>query len=355
MAPAHRTYSGVLHVHTIDKDGQPDIEAVLKAARSEQADFVVLTDHGNAHHNNPELEGWHDDVLILCGEEVNTPEGHLLAFETRETVGTQDSLDKALEFIEQFSGSAVSIHHQLYEIEDRPLPFLPPPLEFEKAGLVEIWAFMDEFLARTSSRYILQALRHPDKLVHGPSRRLLWKWDRELEKRMLPMVGGLNVRPRKDPLLEWKTLFPYPDAFCTLRTCIQTQHLPTINRRACDMVWNALREGRSYIANVSVAQDKGFYFEYHESDGRIRRMGDDVPYSTDGRFFINVPEEAELVLRHNGQPFFWGTAREISFPPAGPGSYRVEVFLNRRMWILSNPIRLVDDDGAIQPTVSDVT
>jgi hypothetical protein len=49
------------------------------------------------------------------------------------------------------------------------------------------------------------------------------------------------------------------------------------------------------------------------------------------------------------------TTREASFPVARPGTYRVEVFLNRRLWILSNPIQLVDKDGVMQPTVSDVT
>jgi len=225
----------------------------------------------------------------------------------------------------------------------------------EQTDLLEIWSFMDEFLSRTNSKYVLQAAARAEKMLLGPNRKLLWKWDRELERRRLPIVGGLNVHQRKDPLLDWKVLFPYDLAFQTICTCIHTQDLPTVWLRARDMVWSALREGRSHVANRVIASEKGFQFEFVSVTGRRRAMGEDVAYTPNGRFHICLPQPAEVVLRHNGQPLFWGTSSETSFPAAGPGSYRVEVYLNRKLWILSNPIRLIDEEGVLQPTVSDVT
>ncbi len=348
MAAQPRTYTGVIHIHTVRSDGGGTLEEVVRAAKENGIDFVLLTDHGTRGYGGEGEEGWHDGVLVLCGEEVSTPEGHLLAFETREDVGPRETLSGALEEIRRQCGIAATAHHQIVGG-----PFPAPPMEM--ADLVEIWSFMDEFLSRVDARSILQATTRPEKVVSGPARRLLWQWDRELQKRRLPIIGGLNVHQKKHPLLEWKMLFPYGLAFQTICTCVQVPELPSVALRARDMVWNALREGRSYVANRSVGTERGFMFQFVTQAGRNRQMGEDVPYTDRGRFRIRVPQEAEVVLRHNGQPLSWSTAVEMSFPAAGPGTYRVEVYLNRRLWILSNPIRLVDDDHVIQPTVSDVT
>lgn len=350
------TYTGVLHVHTeYSGKGQGTLEDALAAARKNSIDFVILTDHRTFGYGHDNQEGWHDKVLVLCGEEVGAADGHVLAFETREEIGPRPTLSAAVEDIRRQCGTAVSIHNQLAEGRPQGIAFPPAPLPMGEAGLLEIWSFMDEFISRARSKYVLQAATRPDKLIHGPSRRLRRAWDRELEQRMLPMVAGLNIHQRKDPLLEWRVMFPYDIAFQTVCTCIITQELPSVWLRARDMVWAALREGRSFAVNRSVGTEKGFSFDFTAENGRRYLMGEEAPYCGGGRFRVAVPEEAEIVLRHNGQPLFWGTAKELTFPPAGPGPYRVEIYLNRRLWILSNPIRLVDEDGVVQPTVSDVT
>lgn len=355
MANGSRTYAGAVHVHSSLSGGEGSFQDLITAARDAELDFLVLTDHGTKGHGLEGLEGWHDGVLVLCGEEVDASEGQFLAFETRESIGKQETVRHALDEVRRQYGIAVSIHHQYGDCKSPSARRLAEPLNLKESDLVEIWSFTDEFLSRCTSQSILQNVDRPDRLIIGPSRRLLWKWDRELEKRMLPAVGGLNVHQRKAPLLQWKLLFPYKAAFDTITTYVIAGELPNVSQRARDLVWNALREGRSYIANRMVGDAEGFQFEYRPGYGRARQMGEDAPYERDGRFFICTPEEAEIVLRHNGQPLFWGTGREILFPTAGPGSYRVEVNLNRRCWILSNPIRIVDEEGVLQPTVSDVT
>lgn len=355
MPPGSRTYTGALHIHTREGDKETPLEEIVAAAKECSLDFVVLTDHHTKGLALEGKEGWYDGVLVLCGEEVSTPEGHFLAFETREQIGPGVPLDEALDRVLKQFGTPVAIHHQLASLRRENSPYPPPTIPLEKAGLLEIWSFFDEFLSRTPAKDVLKSLARPDKIIKGPERKLLWKWDRYLEHQMLPVAGGLNVHERKDPLLEWKVLFPYRIAFQTICTCINTGELPSVALRARDLVWSALREGRSYIVNRTLGPEKDFTFEYHPSEGRPRPMGDTVSYVKGGRFFIHVPVEAEIVLRHNGQPLFWGTGQQILFPTAGPGSYRVEVNLERRLYILSNPIRLEDEDGILQPTVSDVT
>lgn len=355
MRNGPRCYTGALHVHLGKGGGDGSLEDVLAAARQNGIDFVVLADTSDRDYDPAEVEGWHDGVLVLCAEEVAAPDGHLLAFEMATPIGAVRHIDDAMTELGERSGVAVAVHHHFPRRRDLAPP-LPEALPLPLAGILEVWSFMDDFLMHTTPQTLVRDAARAGKILGGPSRRLLRAWDREQGRRPLPIVGGLNVRQRKQPLLEWRPFFPYATAFQTVVTVIQCGELPTnVATRARDLVWNALRQGRSYLVNRSVGSEQGFHFDFLPATGRARQMGETVPYSRGGRFRIQVPEEAEVVLRHNSQPLFWGTAKEITFPPATPGPYRVEVYLNRQLWILSNAIRLVDEDGSMMPTVSDVT
>jgi hypothetical protein len=350
-----RQYCGVIHVHTDRSDGNGTLEEVVLAAKGCGVDFVVLTDHHTRGYGAENLEGWHEGVLVLAGEEVATPQGHALAFETREDVGEVATLEAGLEDIRRQVGVSVAVHQQFGYPPLRGVAGRAPVTDMAHTDMAEIWCFHDEFLRAVNGRTILQQWARPDKTIIGPSRKLLNRWDRELGRRRYPVVGGLNAHQRKDPLLDWKMFFPYGTSFATLQTIINCPDLPAVALRARDMVWEALREGRSFIANQSINDARGFEFEWHSGAGRTVPMGAQSQYEPGGRISVRVPVEAEVAIRCNGQPLFWGTGNHFFFPAPTPGSYRVEVRLNRRLWILSNAIRLVIDDKPIQPTVSDFT
>ncbi len=54
---------------------------IARAARANDLDFVLLTDHDTLEARDRGEEGWHGNVLLLVGEEVS-PKGqdHFLAF-----------------------------------------------------------------------------------------------------------------------------------------------------------------------------------------------------------------------------------------------------------------------------------
>lgn len=329
-------------------------DIVLKA-RDSGLDFVVLTDRSTGEQPLELFTGWRQGVLVISGEEIETPEGHLLAFETREPIGPCPSMEEAIRAVHEQAGTIVSIHHLLKGLPLSGKGSSLGTVPLSEAGLYEIWSFMDEFLMNVQPKGFYTGLKKPDRLLSGPTREQLTVWDKELRDRMLPIVAGLNLHHRKYPVLDWKEVISPGLAFNTLCTCVLTGELPTVAIRARDLVWNALREGRSFVVNRSVGPASGFSFFYESPDGRDRQMGESVTYIPGGRLWVSLPRDGEIVLRHNGLPLFWGTGKEIHFPATGPGVYRVEVRQDRRLWILSNPIRLVDDDGIIQPTVSDVT
>ncbi len=350
MARALRQYVGVIHVHSDKSDGEATLQEIVAAAKVNDVDFVVLTDHQTRGYAWEVDEGWHDGVLILCGEEVTTPQGHFLAFETREDVGDKMDLPDAVAEVHRQAGFTVSIHAQLPKSR-----LVLPPLPFPEADGVEIWSFTDEFLARADPRTIVTSLARPDRAIIGPERPMLNKWDVELGRRMMPAIGGLNAHQRKAPLLEWKQVLPMKTTFGTIHTIIQSRELPKVALRARDMVWESLRKGRSFIANQSIAPAKGFDFYFRDPKGRVVGMGGESEFVPGGRVHVKLPAEGELSIRHNGQPLFWGTGVDVDFPAPTPGVYRIEVRLNRRVWIISNPIRLTIDNQPVQPTVSDFT
>ncbi|MGP4113296.1 CehA/McbA family metallohydrolase [Streptomyces sp. 4N509B] len=72
-------YRGDCHLHTVYSDGQRTPAEVAAAARAAGLDFITTTEH-NTPAGHGAWEGlWGDDLLILCGEEVTTRNGHYLA------------------------------------------------------------------------------------------------------------------------------------------------------------------------------------------------------------------------------------------------------------------------------------
>ncbi|GAB2884772.1 CehA/McbA family metallohydrolase [Streptomyces mayteni] len=72
-------YRGDCHLHTVHSDGRRTPEEVAAAARAAGLDFIVTTEHNTSsgHAAWRGLDG--DDLLVLCGEEVTTRNGHYLA------------------------------------------------------------------------------------------------------------------------------------------------------------------------------------------------------------------------------------------------------------------------------------
>ncbi len=358
MTPNEPRSVGVLHVHSDESGSGGTLQEVVEAAEDCGLDFVILTDRGTRGYGERLEEGWHGRVFVMFGEEVSTPDGHFLVLGGRESVGRQETLSMALQAARGRKVLRASIHHQLVESPAGRNGAIPPPVPFEDVDLMEIWSFYDDFLAHVSARSFRAAAEKPEKLLEGPSRRLLRAWDAELERRPLPIAGGLNAHRKKHPLLDWAMLFPYRTSFGTVHTVIPGVQL---DRRAevaetRRVILGALRQGKCYVANEALAPSAGFDFTFAPGRGKKRwPIGAQAALGRGGVLHVSVPEKAEIVLRLGGQPLFWGTGRRLDFPCVLPGIYRVEVFLERRMWILTNPIRIHSRKGGPQPTVSDVT
>ena len=87
--PPHRArgrgrawYRGDCHLHTVHSDGRRTPEDVAAAARAAGLDFIATTEHNTTSGHGAWQGLWGEDLLILCGEEVTTRNGHYLAIGT---------------------------------------------------------------------------------------------------------------------------------------------------------------------------------------------------------------------------------------------------------------------------------
>jgi len=94
-------------------------------------------------------------------------------------------------------------------------------------------------------------------------------------------------------------------------------------------VYDALREGRCYIANDQVAEARGFTFSH---------MGEELPFERGHELQVEVPQRAQIRLLRDGETVAEADAAKLHHSIELAGVYRVEVRLRNRPWIYSNPV-----------------
>jgi hypothetical protein len=107
------------------------------------------------------------------------------------------------------------------------------------------------------------------------------------------------------------------------------------------LVFDALREGRCYIAVDALAPARGFSFW---ASGGLP-MGSSAAFSGQA-LHTRLPRPAELVLVKDGVRIATEFGPGLDFDATAPGVYRVEARLRGKTWILSNPIYLRPDRHA---------
>ncbi|WP_164716196.1 CehA/McbA family metallohydrolase [Streptomyces sp. WAC 06738] len=133
-------YRGDCHLHTVHSDGARTPAETAAAARAAKLDFLTTTEH-NTSSGHAAWDGlWGDDLLVLCGEEVTTRNGHYLAVGTDPGVfvdwryrARDDAYPRYVRQIHAAGGLVVPAHPNC--------PFVGCQWKFgyEGADAVEVW------------------------------------------------------------------------------------------------------------------------------------------------------------------------------------------------------------------------
>jgi hypothetical protein len=353
MSHAHHDLAGVVHVHSLYSDGTGTVPEIAAAAEANELDFVLLTDHDTLGAKQNGEEGWHGSVLVLVGEEVSPRKGgHYLAF----------GLDRAIDhrgldgyaIVEQVTaaGGFGFLSHPFSKGSKR---FRRPPMSWDAMDAngyvgVELWSFVTdgaEQIDRISD--VFRFIITPGRFVSHPPASNLETWDELCRSRRCVALGGIDAHQigirigSRVPL----RLMAYKRSFRYLRTHVLTDRPPEKELDGDrELLYEALRAGRAYIAMDSLAPARGFHFAADGSKALV--MGEEAAAGDRPWLFrADLPRAARVRLMRDGREIATAEAATLEHEATGPGVFRIEAYLNakgrERTWILSNPIYLRAD------------
>ena len=348
--PAHEL-TGIIHCHSTYSDGTGTVPEIASAARANDLDYLLLTDHDILAATRNGEEGWHGSVLLLVGCEMSPyRRNHYLAFGLSEPIDHQGMTPaQIVASVNDAGGFGFPAHpfSRGSERFRRGVQGMPwDDLEADGYTGIELWSFVTDTAERVNSvRDLLSFVLAPQRFVDHPPRRNLDEWDRLCRRRRCVGLGGVDahqigIRVRNRVPLR---LMAYKRSFRHLRTHLLVdqplRHELEADRAA---VFGAMREGHAFLAVDSVAPAHGFRF-WAESDGAALAMGDE---SGAGGWTLRVhlPAPARLRLMCDGAEMATTNGTSLEHRAEGSGVYRVEAYREsrgrERTWVLSNPIYL---------------
>jgi hypothetical protein len=339
-APNLTDLACVIHMHTRHSDGTGTVADVVRAGRRNSLDAVLLTDHDTLAGKAD--EGWHDDVLLLVGEEVSPwQRDHTLVFGVDEVL---DHRERAIDEVVAEAPLALAAHpfSKVSQLSRR-VPVLPHTRPFaDSIHGIELWSFVNDTAGHaTSLREILRFLVAPERALRHPPVTNMLEWDRACARRRVVAIGGLDAHQLGLRVGPWVPLrlMSYARSFRYLRThVLASEPLDGSLEHDRALVYDALREGRCYIAVDAHAPARGFAFWAGDGDGALA-MGAEAAFG--GQVLhARLPRPASLRLLRDGSPVATVEGAELDHEARAAGVYRVEAHLDGRTWIVSNPIYL---------------
>jgi hypothetical protein len=336
----------VVHLHSLYSDGTGTVPEIARAASRAHADVVLLTDHDTLEAKEGGEEGWYGDVLVLVGEEVSPRRrNHYLAFGLDETIDHKGldgaGICRAVRDAGGFGFAAHPFSQGSPRFERAPgMPF--DALDCEALHGIELWSFVNDTAERAASiAEIARFVTMPSRALADPPERNMRGWDELCRTRRVVAIGGLDAHQFGKRVGSFVPLrvMSYRRSFRQIRTHVLCEEAPTREvEHDREQVYDALRDGRCYIAVDAIAPAHGFTFE-----------ANDLPMGAEARagrrtLRTRVPLPARLRLLRDGNEIAAAGGEGLEHEVEDPGVYRVEAYRHargrERTWILSNPIYL---------------
>ena len=343
-------YIGAAHIHSTFSDGTGEVSDIAKFADEVGLDFILLTDHNTLRALHEGYEKWYGNTLVLVGCEVNDKENrnHYLAFGIDEAFTTRTPAKKYVARVKELGGIGFLAHpHEKRKHKEHPAY---PWNEWNTEDFtgIEIWNHMSEWVENLTEENKYRSFLHPLRTIIAPPTETLKVWDELNQKRKVIGIGGVDAHAHKYNLVGFLEveIFPYKVLFKSIRThilldeAIKKGKSPKDVETAKWQIYNALKEGKCFVANDYVAESKGFRF-FAEQNGKKFQMGENVSDSKNITFKVLLPGVmAEIRLLRNGQVIEKSTGIDAEFVVSKKGAYRIEVYHENRAWIYSNHIRI---------------
>ena len=344
-------YVGNLHIHTKYSDGSKNISDIVKSAENAGLDFICINDHDFMKDSfDLKDEGFHDQTLVFIGLEIGKRYHHYLAYGIEKLVKS-DSLSPQ-EVIDRVNaqGGFGFLAHPF----EKGMPFIEKSIAYTWNDLsvkgysgICLWNFSSRWKERVRSLFHgLFFMICKSLTLKGPSRETLAFWDEQCKTRRVSAIGGSDAHGK---YYSWGPFGLRPLDYDFLFRTINIHIL--LNRKifkdfkiAKHNIYDAIREGRGFIAHDNLFPAKGFRFNFFSDDGSDLIMGEEDHYQP-GNLMVELPRVGEIRLFKDGVFEKKWNGTEAVYKVTGKGVYRVEVYLHFpifgwRPWIFSNPIYL---------------
>jgi hypothetical protein len=367
VPPEERTpddYVGVFHAHSfLGGHSTGTLEEIVRAARAERLDFVVMTEHPSPHLDTAAatLRGVHDGILFVGGSElvasdggrlfvapgVAAPERHL-PLQQLVTSAKSESRLAVVGYPEEARDPSLSGYDgvEVYNLFTNAKRINYATMFFD--GLWSYWGRPELLFARFYERPNENLRRWDEYNASGAGRAYAFAGNDAHAN-----VGfALQDRAGKK-FLDFK-LDPYERSFSLVRTHVvfrgdEHRDEPFDERN----LLAALRRGNFFLAFDVFGDSTGFRFRAATDAPEAHTpvsvdMGDEIKLPPGGevRLKVSTPLPGRTVFYRDGQVVYEAPdSLRADLPVKQKGVYRVEVYLDRlgnllegKPWIISNPI-----------------
>ena len=340
-------YVGAIHMHSVFSDGSGKVDEIAGFADEVGLDYILLTDHNTLRALNEGMEGWYGNTLLLIGCEINDKENknHYLAFGIDEPFSTRLPAQEYVKKVKEAGGIGFIAHpHEKRQSMKEHPPY--PWLAWDAEGFtgIEIWNHMSEWMEGLTEENKYNRFMHPLRSIEKPPEETVARWDELNKDRMVVGIGGVDAHAHKLNLLGFfeVEVFPYKVLFKSVRTHILTDgSIEKDNlEHSKKVIYGALAEGRCFVSNYYHGDARGFRY-FAESHGKVYQMGETVPLEDKVTLRVFLPNiTGTIKLIRNGKMIDETENIDSEFRIQKAGVYRIEVYIEEKAWIFSNPIRI---------------
>jgi hypothetical protein len=360
-------YKGVVHVHSfLGGHSNGNFEGIIAAAKSNQLNFVVMTEHTSENFNTAAmtLKGMHAGILFINGNEADAVNSDRLLLLPGDESMPNPTAAAAPGIPVDVRAKPTTLDIISNAKSKGLLALVAYPQDFQSWD-ASGYGGVEVYNVYTNARQIKPLLMffdglwsfrsYPDLLFANFYRRPaenLKKWDEAMVATGRKLVGiagndahanvGLSLIDSSGKTLLGLQLDPYERSFHLVRVHALIPKAKPLNS---ETLLEALADGHCFIGFDLFGDTAGFSFR--GSNGIENKIqGDELGLQKEVKLTVNTPVTSRIVLLKDGRPIQDESGiKQKEFAVKEKGSYRVEVYLPQlpqpvsdQPWIISNPI-----------------
>jgi len=330
-------YRGVYHVHSnFSHDSKTTLDYISKTAKKAGLDFVIITDHNNDDAKKNLKAPAVGEPLLIVGTEISTwHDGHLGVIGAQDPPFNIERTEEIVDIVHRQGGYAIPAH---------PYSLKKPWTNWEIPNYdgMEVFCFSDFFYQQKFYNLTLKALLFSAqdflKSVLTVNPENLKRWDRELSSgKHFAGFGAVDahIKFRLGNFIPENLLLSFQSVTMYVLSDAKEE------RKIID----ALARGNGFIAFEVFGLANDFSFSAARGN-KTYGPGESVPLESSLQLQVKSPKPARIKLIHEGAIIAENTGKALSFDVKDAGYYRVEVYLEDKLWIISNPIYVEEKPAA---------